>query len=117
VTHVRDAASVDDALAVAARGDVDALLLDSGDPGAAVPELGGTGRVHDWALSAAIARDARIPVLLAGGLGDHNVGAAIATVRPAGIDVCSGVRSGGRLDGGKLAAFVAAVRAARAEAA
>ena len=83
----------------------DAFLLDSGRPEA--HELGGTGRVHDWRVSAEFVRRSPLPVFLAGGLGPENVGRAIATVRPFGVDLCTGVRTGGRLDGAKLAAFMA----------
>lgn len=111
VIHVRDASARDEARALAPCAD--ALLLDSGNPSAAVRELGGTGRAHDWAVSAAIVQDvAPLPVLLAGGLHAGNAAAAVRTVRPAGVDLCSGVRTGGRLDAIKLAAFVAALRAA-----
>lgn len=108
VIHVTGPASVDEAVAVAPL--VDVLLLDSGNPNAAVRELGGTGRVHDWSLSRAIVADAGRPVFLAGGLKPDNVREAIAAVRPFGVDVCSGVRTNGRLDPGKLAAFVLAAR-------
>ncbi len=109
VIHVTGEASVDEAVAVAPL--VDAVLLDSGNPQQAVKELGGTGRTHDWALSRRI-RDAihPLPLWLAGGLRAHNVAEAIATVQPHGLDLCSSVRSGGALDGAKLAAFMAAAR-------
>ncbi len=110
VIHVLDDESVREALAVAPL--VDALLLDSGNPRLAVKELGGTGRVHDWALSRAIRERAGVPVFLAGGLRADNVGDAIAAVAPFGVDVCSGVRTDGRLDPAKLDAFVRAVAAA-----
>lgn len=110
VIHVRDGASVDLALERAPR--VDALLLDSGNPDAAVRELGGTGRVHDWALSRAIVEASPAPVFLAGGLRAENVAGAIDAVRPYGVDVCSGVRTDGRLDEAKLGAFVAAMHEA-----
>ena len=110
VIHVTGAASVDKAVAVAPL--VDAVLLDSGNPGAAVKELGGTGRVHDWAISRRI-RDALAalgrPMYLAGGLTAGNVAAAVAAVQPFGLDLCSSVRSHGQLDAVKLAAFFAAV--------
>ncbi|MGK2960905.1 MAG: phosphoribosylanthranilate isomerase [Gemmatimonadaceae bacterium] len=109
VIHVADARSVHEAVGVAA--DVDALLLDSGNPRLAVKELGGTGRIHDWSVSREIRERSGIPVYLAGGLNAGNVATAIAAVRPAGVDVCSGVRTEGRLDPGKLRAFVSAVRA------
>jgi phosphoribosylanthranilate isomerase len=107
VIHVEDAACLE--LIDAYGAHVDAFLLDSGRPGAAVPEFGGTGRVHDWDLSAAFVEASPLPVFLAGGLTPANVGKAIARVRPYGVDLCSGVRTEGRLDPAKLAAFMAAV--------
>ena len=89
---------------------VDAVLLDSGDPGGAVKTLGGTGRVHDWAVSRAVRERLAVPVFLAGGLGPGNVAEAVRAVGPFGLDVCSGVRTGGALDVARLAAFVAAAR-------
>jgi phosphoribosylanthranilate isomerase len=91
---------------------VHAFLLDSGRPGAALPTLGGTGATHDWAISARFVAASPHPVFLAGGLTAANVAAAIAQVRPFGVDLCSGVRSAGMLDTAKLAAFVAAVHQA-----
>ena len=74
-----------------------------------VKELGGTGRTHNWDLSAEIIASVGVPVFLAGGLNAANVGEAIRRVRPYGVDLCSGVRTQGRLDPVKLAQFVAAV--------
>jgi phosphoribosylanthranilate isomerase len=110
VIHVGRMESVEEALTVCPH--VDALLLDSGNPSLAVKELGGTGRVHDWAISARIVASVPRPVFLAGGLNPANIAQAISQVRPFGVDVCSGLRSGGKLDEEKLAAFVAAVQAA-----
>ena len=108
VIHVEGDASIDEALAVAPH--VDALLLDSGRPKSAVKELGGTGRVHDWSLSKIIRERSPVPLFLAGGLNADNVGDAIRAVRPFGVDVCSGVRTEGRLDPRKLARFVRAIQ-------
>jgi phosphoribosylanthranilate isomerase len=108
VIHVTGPEAVDDALVAAS--DVDALLLDSGNPSLAVKELGGTGRRHDWAVSREIRERSPVPVFLAGGLTPGNVGDAITAVGPFGLDLCSGVRTNGRLDSGKLAAFMQAVR-------
>jgi len=108
VIHVMDEASVAEALQVAPL--VDALLLDSGTQQLAVQELGGTGRTHDWTLSRRIRDQSTVPVFLAGGLHDGNVGDALATVAPFGLDLCSGVRTDGQLDHGKLIRFLAAVR-------
>lgn len=110
VVHVTGPASIDEA--VAAADEADAILLDSGNPEARVKELGGTGRRHDWGLSARIVARVPRPVFLAGGLTSDNVGEAIRSVRPWGLDLCSGVRTDGRLDAGKLARFFDAVRAA-----
>jgi phosphoribosylanthranilate isomerase len=108
VVHVTDDESVTEAVAVSLH--VDALLLDSGNRVSAVKELGGTGRRHDWKISRRICREVQVPVYLAGGLRAENVADAIRTVRPFGVDVCSGVRTEGRLDEAKLAAFMRAVR-------
>ena len=104
VIHVTGDESVDEALGVTA--DVDALLLDSGNPKLAVKELGGTGRRHDWSLSRRIVDSSPVPVYLAGGLNASNVREAVETVRPFGVDVCSGVRTDGSLDESKLTAFM-----------
>ena len=114
VLHVEDRAVLD--LADAYAPFVHALLLDSGRPSAAVPELGGTGRVHDWVISAELVRRCRRPVFLAGGLSADNVGNAIRVVRPFGLDLCSSVRTRGDLDPVKLASFMKAVRRADAAA-
>jgi phosphoribosylanthranilate isomerase len=91
---------------------VHAYLLDSGRPKLAVPELGGTGRTHDWEISAQFVRRSPHPVFLAGGLSPANVREAIRRVKPFGVDLCSGVRTEGRLDANKLDAFIEAVRQA-----
>ena len=77
---------------------VHAFLLDSGRPNAEVAELGGTGRTHDWSISAEIAGRTERPVFLAGGLNPLNVRDAISSVSPFGLDLCSGVRTNNRLD-------------------
>lgn len=109
VIHVTGPQSVDEARDIAAH--VDALLLDSGNPNLTVKELGGTGRLHDWATSAAIVRSVGIPVFLAGGLKPDNAARAIGEVAPYGLDLCTGVRTDGTLDEDRLAAFMRAVRA------
>lgn len=90
---------------------VHAFLLDSGRPSLPVPELGGTGRTHDWDVSAALVQRLHLPVFLAGGLTATNVQEALARVRPYGLDLCSGVREKGALNRRKLEAFMAAVEA------
>lgn len=107
VLHVEGEAQIAEARRAAPH--VHALLLDSGRPSAKVKELGGTGRVHDWSVSAEIVRAVDVPVFLAGGLRADNVGEAIRAVRPYGVDICSGVRTQGALSEEKLRAFVDAV--------
>jgi len=104
VIHVNGRESVEEAINIAPH--VDALLLDSGNQRLATKELGGTGRTHDWRLSAEIRRNVRAPIFLAGGLRAENIRDAIGEVEPWGVDVCSGVRSDGRLDQSKLEAFM-----------
>jgi phosphoribosylanthranilate isomerase len=106
--HVNGRESVEEAVKIAPR--VDALLLDSGNQSLSTKELGGTGRTHDWRLSAEIRQRAEAPVFLAGGLRAENVRDAIRQVEPWGVDLCSGVRTDGRLDHSKLEAFMLAVR-------
>ena len=112
VVHVTGPESVGEAEAAAPH--VDALLLDSGDPKAAVRLLGGTGRTHDWSISRRIVDAVDAPVFLAGGLRHDNVARAIREVDSFGVDLCTGVRTDGRLDPVKLRAFVDAVMAADA---
>ncbi len=77
---------------------VHAFLLDSGKPNALTPELGGTGRVHDWAISKKFIETSSKPVFLAGGLNPANIKEAISTTAPFGVDLCSGVRKSDSLD-------------------
>lgn len=108
---VIDEASIE--VAGSYRGVADFLLLDSWD--SATGQFGALGRTHDWSLSRRIVDDVGTPVILAGGLGPENVAAAIAAVRPAGVD--SKTRTD-RLDGSgkdlaKVEAFVAAAKLTR----
>jgi len=107
VIHVINENSIDEAIRVSQS--VDAILLDSGNPNLKIKELGGTGRVHNWKLSRKIREEASCPVFLAGGLNPDNVRNAIEAVEPYAVDVCSGVRSNGLLDIGKLEKFFTAV--------
>jgi phosphoribosylanthranilate isomerase len=105
VIHVVGPESLDEALAVAPA--VDAILLDSGNPSRRVKELGGTGRRHDWRLSRTIREQVEVPIFLAGGIHAGNARQAIEEVGPFGLDICTGVRSDGKLDEQKLAALFA----------
>ena len=108
VIHVLDERSIDEAIEISEQ--VDALLLDSGNPHLAVKLLGGTGKVHNWELSRKIVVQSKVPVFLAGGLNPSNVREAIDRVQPFGLDLCSGVRTDRKLDPVKLAAFFNATR-------
>ena len=110
VIHVEN----DSALALIERYSevADAFLLDSGKTMGANPQFGGTGKVHDWTISKQFVQSTDLPVYLAGGLSSENVFRAITEVRPAGVDVCSGVRSNDTLDSEKVQAFVKEVKRA-----
>jgi len=71
---------------------------------------GGSGKAFDWSISKAAAGKYRF--VLAGGLTPENVGEAIASARPWGVDVSSGVESNGRKSIDKIKGFIAAVRSA-----
>lgn len=79
-------------------------LLDAAVAGA----HGGTGQRLDWSVAAYLAR--QMPVLLAGGLTPDNVADAVVQVQPWGVDVSSGVETGGVKDVTKIRAFIRAVR-------
>ncbi len=97
---------IDRALEVAEVADF--VLLDTKGPSG-----GGTGLTHDWSLSAKIRETVRKPVFLAGGLNPSNVGQAIKTVRPYGVDVATGVESSpGRKDPMLMREFIQAARGA-----
>lgn len=114
VIHVQGPEALAEAEAVAPV--VDAVLLDSGRPQSPRKELGGTGRVHNWKISRQIRERLEIPVFLAGGLTPENLPEAIREVAPFGVDVCTGVRTEGKLDAAKLSKFVRAAAAAEARA-
>jgi len=107
VIHVVGLESLDEARAVAPF--VDAILLDSGNPSLAVKELGGTGRQHDWKLSRQIREQVEVPIFLAGGIHAGNARQAIEEVGPFALDICTGVRTEGKLDEQKLAALFAQI--------
>jgi len=105
---VIDEASIETAASY--QGVADFLLLDSWDPG--TRQFGALGRTHDWGLSRRIVDDVGISTILAGGLGPENVAAAIAEVRPAGVDSKTKTDRAGELgkDLAKVQAFVAAIK-------
>jgi phosphoribosylanthranilate isomerase len=107
VIHVIDDKSIDEAIRIVP--DVDALLLDSGNPRATTKTLGGTGNIHNWEISRDIVKSVNKPVFLAGGLHAGNIREAIQKVQPFGVDICSGVRTEGKLDPNKLESFIKAV--------
>ncbi len=90
---------------------VDAFITDTWDPETGAD--GATGKTHDWSISLSLRRHSDRPVILAGGLTPDNVGEAIETVKPAGVDVHTGVEdTAGRKDPGKLERFVYEARTA-----
>jgi phosphoribosylanthranilate isomerase len=112
VIHVIGPESVDEAVAVAQH--VNGILLDSGNPALVTKELGGTGRKHNWALSLKIREQIDVPLFLAGGLNSSNVRQAIEEVGPYGLDICTGVRTDGKLDEKKLSLLFENVAMCRA---
>ena len=107
VIHVTGEESIEEAKRYAEVADM--ILLDSGNPNLKIKELGGTGRVHNWELSRKIVESISKPVFLAGGLKPENIKEAIETVKPYGVDLCSGVRTEGKLDLEKLGQFFEAL--------
>lgn len=104
VIHVMGEESIEQAMKM--QNSVDAILLDSGNPKAKVKTLGGTGNTHNWNISRKLVKVVNLPVFLAGGLHAGNIREAIETVQPFGVDVCSGVRTNGKLDQEKLRNFI-----------
>ncbi len=94
---------------------VDGVLIDSRTAAA----VGGTGVAFDWAAAASAlvqSEEVRKHLVAAGGLNPANVAEAIATLRPWGVDVVSGVEDApGRKDPAKVREFVARARAAQAK--
>lgn len=92
----------------------DAVLLDSGRPDLKIKQLGGTGRRHDWTISARIRESLDVPVYLAGGLTPENAAEALRAVRPFGLDACTGLRDAHfALDADKLGRFARVVAPTR----
>ena len=71
----------------------DFLLFDSVDMSLEKPRYGGTGKTCDWNIAAELIAESPLPVFFAGGIRPENVKAAIETIRPHGIDLCSGVEA------------------------
>ncbi len=92
---------------------IDSIVVDSRTPAA----TGGTGQSYDWAAARKSLfhnAEVRKPLIVAGGLTPGNVAEAIATLRPWGVDVVSGVEAApGRKDPAKVRAFIENARAAK----
>ncbi len=71
-------------------------------------KYGGTGEVFDWAIARRAAE--KFPLVIAGGLSPENVGQVVALLNPWGVDVSSGVETGGVKDVNKIKAFIQAVK-------
>jgi phosphoribosylanthranilate isomerase len=93
---------------VARTRDYDCLLLLDARPPKDATRPGGLGRPFDWSLLDAL--DPSTPFMLSGGLTPQTVAAAVRATRPYGVDVSSGVETGGMKDPEKIAAFVSAAR-------
>jgi phosphoribosylanthranilate isomerase len=108
-----DAATAESRAALAFDSNVDAILVDSRTATA----VGGTGKSYDWVLAgkSLFGSAEKMKLIAAGGLSPENVAEAIATLRPWGVDVVSGVEAGpGRKDAAKVRAFIENARAADA---
>ena len=109
-----DAGTAEQAEAMMQDANVDAVMMDS----RTVTAVGGTGQAFDWsAASKSLFQNkdvrSRGRLVVAGGLTPHNVGEAVATLRPWGVDVVSGVEaSPGQKDADKVRAFIANARRA-----
>ncbi len=98
---------------VARDASVDAILVDSRTATA----VGGTGQTYDWEMArqSIFLTSKQTKLIAAGGLAPENVAEAIATLKPWGVDVVSGVEAApGRKDAAKVRAFVANARTASA---
>ena len=104
--HVRPETTADDVMDAAVPGAAAGVMLDTGSANA----RGGTGETFDWAVASEV--QARLPLMLAGGLSPENVGEAIAAVEPWAVDVSSGVETDGTKDIEKIRAFTRAVKGA-----
>ena len=82
------------------------ILLDT----ASSVAYGGTGHQLDWSVAQRVSGTKKI--ILAGGLTPENVSSAVREVKPWGIDVSSGIETGGRKDVTKIRSFITAARIA-----
>ncbi len=90
---------------------VDGFITDTFDPASGAS--GATGKTHDWGVSRRLVELSPRPVILAGGLTPENVARAIEAVRPAGVDVHTGVEDRtGRKEPARVRAFVSRASAA-----
>ena len=102
VVHVLDDKSVEEAIGVSKH--VDAILLDSGNPNLKTKKLGGTGHTQLGSKSKN-SRTNRYSCVFGWGINSNNVKKAIEHVQPFGVDLCSSVRTNGKLDENKLSNF------------
>jgi phosphoribosylanthranilate isomerase len=84
---------------------VDYFITDTFDP--VTGASGATGKTHDWEISKKLVKLSSKPVILAGGLNPSNVKKAILEIKPAGIDIHTGVEGpNGRKDFNLVKTFI-----------
>ena len=94
---------------------VDAVVLDTAAVLKGVLRMGGTGRTGRWDYAAMVVAGSSLPAFLAGGIKPENVREAIETVKPYGIDLCSGVElATGKKSLARLRALMDEIKAAEA---
>jgi phosphoribosylanthranilate isomerase len=92
---------------------VDSLLFDTVAVSEGKTKFGGTGKTSDWDLVKGLIDTIQspVPVWLAGGINPENVGDALDSVDPYGIDLCSGVEARpGKKDRQKIKALMSTIR-------
>ena len=99
LTGIADAILLDTSISTSTRAKSGARI--GGEGGG-----GGTGKVHDWRISAEIVKRSRLPIILAGGLTPDNASDAIRKVHPYAVDTASGVETDGKRDPDKVRRFI-----------
>lgn len=116
VFHAREHDTVESLKGITRPGLHEFVLLDAVKPGETLS--GGSGFVVNLDLAKGVidagesgSPDARLPIILAGGLDAENVAQVVKEVKPWAVDVSSGVETSGKMDPTKIQQFIAAVKA------